>query len=119
MLAGTIQCWPIALHLDAGAAVPLVMVGPVAIHPDLQGMGYGRALMAAMQAAADAQGLADRLMLIGDPDYYGRFGFTAARTAQWRAPGPVDRHRLLARGDHVPDAAGMLGPRPAKALTHG
>jgi predicted N-acetyltransferase YhbS len=56
-------------------------------------------------------------MLIGDPDYYGRFfGFSAERTARWNAPGPVERHRLLARGDAVPDASGMLGPRLAECV---
>ena len=51
------------------------------------------------------------MMLIGDPEYYGRFfGFSAERTADWRLPGPVERHRLLARGPDVPALAGMLGP---------
>lgn len=111
-LAGTIQCWPVALHRDDGGTVPLVMVGPVAIRPDLQGLGYGRALMAEMQATADALDLGGALMLIGDPEYYARFGFSADCTGQWRAPGPVERHRLLAHGCAVPDAPGMLGPRP-------
>lgn len=108
-LAGSIQCFPVRLCHDDGAQTPLVMVGPVAIRADLQGQGHGRALMAATLGAAEAAG-ARALMLIGDPEYYGRFGFTAERTAQWRAPGPVERHRLLALGDAVPDAAGMLGP---------
>jgi predicted N-acetyltransferase YhbS len=69
--------------------------------------------MAHALAAADAQGV-PALMLIGDPDYYGRFfGFSAERTADWRLPGPVERHRLLARGPGVPDGAGMLGPAVA------
>src|SRR3546814_14378121 len=39
---------------------------------------------------AAAIGASDRLMLIGDPEYYRRFfGFTADRTGQWRLPGPV------------------------------
>jgi len=105
---GSIQCWPVALALDAGGAVPLVMVGPVAVDPARQQGGLGRRLVGATLAAATGE--AERLMLIGDPDYYGRFfGFSAARTAAWRLPGPVERHRLLARGDAVPDAAGMLG----------
>jgi predicted N-acetyltransferase YhbS len=50
-------------------------------------------------------------MLIGDPEYYGRFfGFTAERTAAWRLPGPVDPRRLLSRGADIPATAGMLGP---------
>ena len=110
-LVGTIQCWPIALHLDNGGSAALVMVGPVAIAPEQQGQGYGRALMAEMKAAAEVYDLGDALMLIGDPEFYGRFGFTADCTAQWRAPGPVEQHRVLASGCDVPDAPGMLGPR--------
>ena len=109
-LVGTIQCWPIALHLDTGGAVPLVMVGPVAIARGYQGRGHGTTLMHAMLTAA-ADDDAGAMMLIGDAPYYARFGFSAARTAKWRTPGPVEADRLLARGARVPDAAGMLGPR--------
>ncbi len=111
-LLGTIQCWPVALHHgEGGEASPLVMLGPVAVDPAVQRGGIGRRLTAAALAAADAAGV-DALMLIGDPEYYGRFfGFSAERTAGWQVPGPVERHRLLARGAGVPDRAGMLGPR--------
>lgn len=110
-LAGTIQCWPVALACDDGTRRPLVMVGPVAVEPEWQQEGIGRLLMAAMLAAAEDAG-EDAMMLIGDPDYYGRFfGFSAERTGAWRLPGPFERHRLLARGDAVPGCAGLLGPR--------
>jgi predicted N-acetyltransferase YhbS len=113
-LVGTIQCWPVALATEDGLALPLVMVGPVAVEPSHQMHGIGRLLMTAALDAAAAHGLDDAMMLIGDPDYYGRFfGFTAERTAAWVLPGPVERHRLLARGPGVPDRAGMLGPRVA------
>ena len=87
-LLGTIQCWPVALACDHGAAVPLVMVGPVAVEPGRQQGGIGRALMERMLDAVPgcAAPGCDALMLIGDPDYYGRFfGFTADRTARWNA----------------------------------
>ena len=114
-LLGSIQCWPIAL-VTTDAALPLVMVGPVAVEPGRQGDGIGRTLVAAALAAAATNDPDDVLMLIGDPDYYGRFfGFSADRTAAWEAPGPVERHRLLALGKTVPVAAGMLGPRPRPA----
>jgi predicted N-acetyltransferase YhbS len=107
-LAGTIQCWPVALSCDSGESSPMVMVGPVAVEPELQQGGIGRALTEHLLAAAGEQ----PLMLIGDPEYYGRFfGFTADRTGQWRLPGPFEARRLLARGAGVPDCAGMLGPR--------
>ncbi len=111
-LVGTIQCWPIQLDGDDGSIVPLIMVGPVAVEPARQQSGIGQALMRHALATAESTGASHALMLIGDPEYYGRFfGFVSARTARWRAPGPVEQHRLLARGDGVPDAAGMLGPR--------
>ncbi len=113
LLVGTIQCWPIALAGDDGASSPLVMVGPVAVVPARQGDGIGQALMRHMLATADARPEEPALMLIGDPIYYGRFGFGGGRTRAWRAPGPVEQHRLLARGANIPDRAGMLGPRGA------
>jgi len=113
-LIGTIQCWPVRLHGDDGEARPLVMIGPVAVDPGFQRDGIGRQLMTRALDAAHAEGLDDALMLIGDPEYYGRFfGFDANRTADWRLPGPVERHRLLARGDAVPAVAGLLGPAVA------
>lgn len=111
-LIGTIQCWPIRFAGDDGSAVAMVQLGPVAVEPARQQGGIGRALTAHALAAAETLGLADALTLIGDPEYYGRFfGFDAGRTADWRVPGPVERHRLLARGDKVPGGAGVLGPR--------
>ena len=113
-LVGTIQCWPVAHLAPDGSMTPLVMVGPVAVHPDLQRGGHGRALMAHMLEAAE--NLADSaLMMIGDPEYYGRFfGFTADATGAWDLPGPYEKRRLLARavnGHGLPTGAGMIGPR--------
>ena len=111
-LVGSIQGWPVTLDCDGGGAVPMVMLGPVAVDPDRQGDGIGRMLMTRTLEAARSAKLDDALMLIGDPEYYGRFfGFSADRTARWRIPGPVERHRLLARGDAVPAVAGTIGPR--------
>lgn len=113
-LIGTIQCWPVAHRAADGTATPLVMVGPVAVHPDVQRGGHGRALMAHMLDAAETD--ADSaLMMIGDPEYYGRFfGFDAGMTGEWDLPGPFERRRLLARavnGHDLPPGAGMIGPR--------
>ena len=112
-LVGTLQCWPVALRADDGTEWPLVMVGPVAVVPDRQGDGIGRALMNHVVGYADVNRRVPPLMLIGDPIYYGRFGFSGERTGGWRAPGPVEQHRLLMRGGAMPACAGMLGPRGA------
>lgn len=115
LLVGTIQCWPVGLSTPDGRQVPLVMVGPVAVVPERQGEGFGIGLMSAM-IAADAQLAANGgslpQVLIGDADYYGRWGFSAAATGGWRCPGPYEQHRLLARGAALAamPAEGMLGP---------
>lgn len=111
-LAGTIQCWPVRFAGDDGRDMPLVLVGPVAVEPALQQGGLGRRLMLDMLAAADARGVTT--MLIGDPEYYGRFfGYDAAKTSGWRLPGPFEPRRLLARGPAIPDGEGIVGPRVA------
>lgn len=119
-LIGSLQCWPVALATVDGARVPLVMVGPVAVEPALQRGGVGRALMDAAIAAAErepgAGGAAGALMMIGDPEYYGRFwGFAADATGGWQVPGPVERHRLLARGVRGAGVPGRPGEIVADA----
>ncbi len=116
-LIGSIQSWPVALRAEAETRYPLTLVGPVAVSPDLQRGGVGRRLMTAMLEVADA-GAADALTMIGDPEYYGRFfGFSADATQLWQVPGPVERHRLLARlrGNAQPPREGHLIPDPAFA----
>lgn len=116
-LIASIQCWPVALACDDGGRVPMVMVGPIAVEPAIQRGGLGQRITRHMLAAADAGAVAgaERLMLVGDPEYYARFfRFSAERTGRWRLPGPWEPRRLLARGADVPDCAGMLEARPTR-----
>ena len=112
-LVGTLQSWPLELVADdSGTIAPLVLVGPVAVRPDRQRDGIGRQLMGDLIARADGEDTPP-LALIGDPEYYGRFGFSVAPTGRWRLPGPVERRRLLARvalGVALPEA-GLLRAR--------
>lgn len=111
-LAGTIQCWPVALTDPTGRRHPMVMVGPVAVLPEMQGAGYGKALTTASLAALSPDALLPQVM-IGDPEYYGRFwGFSAEHTGGWQLPGPWEPRRLLVRCDNpaVLPKEGMLGP---------
>ena len=111
-LVGSIQCWPVALTDPAGKRHPLIMVGPVAVDPAAQGLGYGKALMTASLAALSPEAPLPQVM-IGDPEFYGRFwGFSNVATQGWDLPGPFDPQRLLARCDNpalLPER-GMLGP---------
>ncbi|EYF05402.1 GNAT family N-acetyltransferase [Chondromyces apiculatus] len=51
-------------------------LGPVAVHPTWQRRGIGRALIQEGLARLEAQG-AEGCVVLGDPAYYGRFGFAA------------------------------------------
>ncbi len=111
MLVGTIQAWPVALTDPQGRPHPMLMIGPVAILPERQGEGFGKALLTAQAAAMDPQAPLPQVM-IGDAPYYGRFGFTAEHTGGWTLPGPFDPARLLvhAKNPAVLPREGMLGP---------
>jgi predicted N-acetyltransferase YhbS len=97
-IVGSLQCWPLQLRGVSGTLFPLVLLGPVVTAADWQGQGIASRLMNAALAAADATA-APPILLIGDEPFYGRFGFSAAATAGWQLPGPVDRARLLLRGE--------------------
>jgi predicted N-acetyltransferase YhbS len=111
-IVGTIQCWPVALTDAQGKRHPMIMVGPVAVVPEEQSIGYGKALVAASLAAIDPSAPLPQVM-IGDPEYYGRFwDFTNAHTGGWSVPGPCEPARLLVRcaNPAILPQEGMLGP---------
>lgn len=101
-LVGSLQCWPLQLRGDAGAVLPLTLLGPVATAAAWRGQKVASRMIDAALFAADAAA-APPTLLIGDAPFYGRFGFSAVATAAWQLPGPVDPARLLLRGD----AAGL------------
>jgi putative acetyltransferase len=58
-------------------ATPALGLGPIGVLPTHQGRGAGWALMHAVLGAADALG-EPAVVLLGDPNYYARFGFVPA-----------------------------------------
>jgi predicted N-acetyltransferase YhbS len=109
VLCGSISLWHIRLD-----AQPALLLGPIAVATSCRGKGLGGLLMEHSLAAARAQNH-DVLMLIGDLDYYGRFGFSNVHTAEWHMPGPVDQRRVLAQslqGNALPGACKILAPQP-------
>ncbi len=114
VLLGSIRYWPVAIGEDA---VPAIMLGPVAVHPDYQGQGIGRALIRHSLYAATRQG--HRLcILVGDKPYYEPFGFSSAADHGLEMPGWVERERFqimeLAAGA-LEGVSGMVGKaKPAR-----
>ncbi|MEU8005213.1 N-acetyltransferase [Catellatospora sp. NPDC049111] len=86
---------------------PALGLGPLSVRPDHQRSGVGGALMHAVLGAADALG-EPLVVLLGDPGYYGRFGFRQAEQfgvlapeAEWGAhfqARPLTGHDPAVRG---------------------
>jgi predicted N-acetyltransferase YhbS len=106
-LVGTLRLW----HVSAGGVAALVL-GPLAVEPSCRKLGVGAALVNQALAAAQARGHG-AVILLGDELYYGRFGFSALKTAELALPGPFERHRLLGRElrqGALDGARGMIAP---------
>ncbi len=118
-LVGTVRLWDIR----AGSAGPAVLLGPLAVAPELQGRGLGSLLVRHAIHEATLSGHR-AILLVGDAPFYGRFGFTPDTVEMLKLPGPVERSRFqgleLERGalhgarGIVVAAGEMLPARPAR-----
>ena len=86
-LAAVIRYWRVEV---AGQAV--LLLGPVAVHPTRQGEGLGGLLITESLAEARRLGW-NRVLLVGDAPYYGRFGFS--RLDGVVMPPPTNPERVL------------------------
>lgn len=102
ILAAVIRYWPV---LVGGAKV--LLLGPVAVHPTRQGEGLGGLLIYRALDIARAAGW-DRVMLVGDAPYYGRFGFT--RLTGVEMPPPTNPDRVLGLALRPGAWEGVAGP---------
>jgi predicted N-acetyltransferase YhbS len=89
LLLGSVRFWPVSI----GGQVSLLL-GPLAVEPELRGKGIGISLMQRGIDQARALGFAT-IILIGDEPYYARVGFAKIAPGRVRMPGPVDPERLL------------------------
>ena len=105
---GTARLWNIAVGNGADA----LLLGPVAIAEDCRSQGLGGAMVRRAIQAARKLGHG-AIVLVGDPEYYTRFGFSGEKTGALWMPGPFERHRLLGReliADALDGARGMIAP---------
>lgn len=118
-LIGTVRLWNVRAG-DRGPAA--LLLGPLAVDPACKSAGIGSALM--RHAIDEAHRLGHRaVILVGDPEYYARFGFDAMPAAELAMPGPFEKRRLLAlelEDGALDGASGVLKPagrKPAAAST--
>jgi predicted N-acetyltransferase YhbS len=116
-IVGTVRIW----HVCAGPGRPALLLGPLAVDEAWRCRGIGGALT--RHAVTAARRRRHRVvLLVGDADYYGQFGFSTEKTGTLWLPGPYERDRLLghelvagaldgARG--LVTATGRLAPTPS------
>lgn len=104
-LIATLRFWPALVD----GRWPILVLGPIAVRPDLQGQGFGIRLLQHGLAEAAAQGWG-AVALVGDEPYYARVGFSREAAAALRLPGLAQPERLLARDLKSGSLALMSGP---------
>ena len=90
-MVASIRNWPILVN----ERWPAILLGPLAIAPELRGLGYGKALMWHSMAQSRMLGHS-RIILVGDPEYYNQFGFRRDLALNIQLPGWVEERRFLA-----------------------
>ena len=85
------------MQAPAGA----LALAPVAVRPAIQGRGIGADLIRFGLAGATLQGCAI-VFVVGEPGYYGRFGFTADAAAGFASPYAGPHFMALALGAPPP-----------------
>jgi len=113
-IGAAIRYWPVRV-----AGQPVLLLGPVAVHPTRQGEGLGGLLIHESLAEAVRQGWR-RVMLVGDEPYYRRFGFR--KLSGVVMPPPTNPDRVLGRSLGTEAWAGIEGEVTrwdAPALTSG
>lgn len=86
-VAAAIRYWPVAI-----GGAPVLLLGPIAVHPTHQSEGLGGWLMRESLDHARKLGW-PRVLLVGDEPYYGRFGFR--RLDNVAMPPPTNPARVL------------------------
>ncbi|MBT3559042.1 MAG: N-acetyltransferase [Rhodospirillales bacterium] len=110
-LCGTIRFWPVYI----GASTKALLLGPLGVDPEHQSIGIGADLMTHGMNMARDQGHSI-VLLVGELDYYGRFGFGPASPHDITMSGEQD-HRVLVRELHNDALEGVMGPVTSLAET--
>ncbi len=78
-------------------------LAPVAIAPDWQGRGHGRRLVA--QLASWATQTASPIVVLGEPSFYEKAGFSGSLAKRLTSPYPIKNTLLAGVGDSAPQVA--------------
>lgn len=85
---GSLRFWEVLLGVHL-----ILLLGPLAVRPDLRGKGYGKELVITGLAHAKA-GKWPVILVSGEVDYYPKFGFVPATPYGIDWPGFIEAERL-------------------------
>lgn len=83
---------------NGGKTVPAVALAPLAVEPDFHGTGIGGALVREAHIRLKEAGETIAVVL-GDPAYYGRFGYSHERAAGFESDYQCDALQALVWGE--------------------
>lgn len=98
--AASLRFWPVLI----GETLPALLLGPLVVAPDQQGVGLGKRLVRHGLDHVTADGW-KLCLVVGSPDYYTGFRFEPAQPWDLALPGPVDHERFQVRalgGESLP-----------------
>jgi len=100
------------LFSKMGAPFPALGLAPLAVAPDRQRSGIGSRLVRAGLERARSAGWRG-VFVLGDPNYYRRFGFDAALASGFDSPYAGPHLMALALGSALPASGGKIEYAPA------
>ena len=105
-LLGSIRYWPITV-----AGLPSLLLGPLAVSPEMRGQGIGQALVSDSLNLARKDGRWRCCFVSGEPHYYLKFGFEKLTQSDVILPQAIEEERLHLLDFSSPNLKEMP-PRP-------
>lgn len=111
-LVGTLRFWPVTISDTIDGVTPALLLGPLAIDPDVR--GHGGATRLVRRGLDEVRRFGHRIVVaVGDPEFFARFGFSSARQAGLAMPLLVEDARLVVHetvAGALTGVTGVIGP---------
>lgn len=111
-LTGVVRVW----RVDVASGGQAAFLGPIAVAERRRKNGVAFKLMERAIGVCREQGY-PAVILVGDEEYYTRFGFKRTEAGRFTLPGPVDQKRILIR-DLGPGAEELAGGLSVPGANH-
>ncbi|WP_455481713.1 GNAT family N-acetyltransferase [Bartonella sp. B35(2025)] len=94
-LVGSVRLWHVRFNKGQNEVQHALLLGPLAVFAEYSGMGIGTVLVQHAIKTAKKLGYG-AILLVGDSEFYQRFGFSSSLTKNLAMPGPYEKHRFQA-----------------------